>query len=103
MLDKLTDKATSILQTQRTLGANTLAFESAMHSFDFPIALWVIGRSSNVGHAANADKRLEVVCDELRSVVGNYSRLRLWKLLACSLNHDLNIRLFHLLAILYTT
>lgn len=53
------------------LWADAIAFEGFVPAFDFAIRLGVIGRSSDMGHAGDADEFLKVLGDELRPVVAD--------------------------------
>ena len=73
MLDKINDEALRIAERQRGIDPNTVALDGSVIAFQFAITLRIIGRGSDVGHAANLDEFLKINRDKLRAVVGNDS------------------------------
>ena len=69
--DIIGDHAAGIFQRQRRLAADAIALEGTMEAFDLAIALGIVRRGLDVGHAADADELLEVLGDELGAVVGD--------------------------------
>ena len=80
MVDKIGDETLRIAHRQRRIDPNTITLDGSVIAFQFAIALGIIGRSSNVGHATNLDEFLEIYRDKLRTVVGNNSRRGMGKL-----------------------
>src|SRR5207245_1147737 len=70
MPDIIGHEATRVVERQRHLDADAIAFEGFVPAFDLAVGLGIIGRGFNVGHAGDADELLEVLGDELGAVVG---------------------------------
>src|SRR5206468_1866339 len=69
--DEIGDDAAGIVERQRHVNADAIAFDSLVPAFDLAVGLRIVGRGLDVGHAGDADEHLEVLGDELRSVVGD--------------------------------
>ncbi len=76
--------------------AHALAFEGLVPAFDLAVALRIIGRGADVGHAGDAHKFLEILGDELRPVVGDDARGLVGKGFAAALDDDFDVGFFHL-------
>ena len=63
--------------------------------FDFSVRLGIVGRSSDVGHARDPNKFLEVFRNELRPVIGDDPGLCLRVKFLGALQDDLDVRLGH--------
>ena len=74
VLDVIGDDPSRVFQRQRDLGANALALDRFVEAFELAVALRIIGRSPDLGHAGDANELLEVFGDERRSVVGDDAR-----------------------------
>ena len=71
MGDVIGHDAAGIVERQRHLDADAIALEGFVPAFDLAVALRIVGRGLDVGHAGDADELLEVLGDELRAVVGD--------------------------------
>src|ERR1051326_433339 len=78
MLDVALHQTPRIFQRQGRSRPDALPFERFVPSFDFPVRLGIVRRRSDMGHAGDPNKLLEVLGDELWPVVGDDpgSRLR---------------------------
>ncbi len=74
MVDVIGHDAAGVVQRQRHLDADAVALEGLVPAFDLAVALRIVRRGSDMGHAADADELLEVLGDELRAVVGDDAR-----------------------------
>src|SRR5690242_1434447 len=77
MLDVALHQPPRIVQRQWRSRPDALSFERFVPTFDFPVRLGIVGRSSDVGHARDPNEFLEVFGNELRPVVGDDAWLRL--------------------------
>jgi len=98
MVDKITNHPLGIFECQWGFGPDGLFFEGAVITFQFAIALWIIGRAQDMGTLPEADKFLEVFGDELRPVVADDSGPGLGIGFPSALDDDLGIGLPHLWA-----
>src|SRR5450631_2391578 len=71
MRDVIGGETARVVERQRHHEADTLALDGLVKTFDLTVRLGVIGRSSDVGHAHDADELLEVLGDELWPVVAD--------------------------------
>jgi hypothetical protein len=69
-----------------------------MPALNFPVRLRVIGRRPDMRHPREPDELLEVSGDELRPIIRDDPRPRLWEILARSLEDHFDLTLCHLLA-----
>jgi hypothetical protein len=60
-----------ILFRQRCPWADAFSFERLVPTLDLAIGLRIVRRRSHMGHPGDANKLLEIPCDELRSVIGD--------------------------------
>src|SRR3984893_7457739 len=87
------DDTSSVVERERHLDADALAFEGLVPAFNLAVALGIVRRGSDMAHTGDADELLEVLGDELRSVVGddawllagNFSRA-LWMMVCTSIS-----------------
>ena len=93
VLDVAGDDPLGVLQGQGCLRPDAIALDGAMPAFDLAIALGVVGRSPHVRHAADPDEFLEVLGDELRTVVGDDPRRDAGEFLPCPLDDLLDVGL----------
>ena len=77
---------------------NAIRLERFVPTLDLAVALRIVGRCPNVGHAGHADELLEVLRDELRSVVGDDPRIGARVRFASFLHDGFNIPFLHFLA-----
>ena len=61
----------SVVQGERHEDADALALDGFVKAFELAVGLRVIGRSSHMGHAHDADELFEILGDELRPVVAD--------------------------------
>src|SRR5438132_10759144 len=71
MADVAGDQPARVFQRQGHLGADAIALEGAVEAFDLAVALRIVGRGFDMGHAADTDELFEVLGDELRPVIGD--------------------------------
>ena len=64
LFHELGNDSLAIIQGERRLWTNALALQRPVKSFQLPIALWIERAGADVGHAADANKALEVVGDD---------------------------------------
>src|SRR6266404_5888621 len=84
MGDVIGDDALGVVKGERHQDADALALDGFVEAFDLAVRLRIIGRSSHMGHAHDADELFEVLGDELRPLSlmmrgrasGNFSRAR---------------------------
>jgi hypothetical protein len=95
VFDEPADDAACIVQTQGRTRADALFLEDAMPAFDLAVALWVVRRGLDVGHAAEPNELLEITGDELGAVVGDDPRRDAGEAFAGTLNDLLDIDLGH--------
>jgi hypothetical protein len=93
MLDETLHQTPRIFQRQRRARPNVLSFERFVPTFDSSVRLRVERRSSDVRHARDPKELFEVLCDELRSVVGDDPWPRFRVLLLGSLHDDIDVGL----------
>jgi hypothetical protein len=67
--DILCHKSPGIVKRKRRLRANAFSFERLVKTFQFAVRLRIIGRCSYMGHPGQSDEFLEVLGNELWSVV----------------------------------
>jgi hypothetical protein len=83
MVDKITNHPLGIFKCEWGFGPDGLFFEGSVVTFQFAIALWVIGRTQDMGALPQADKFLEVFDNELRPVIARslrrYNRISLYR------------------------
>ncbi len=60
-----------LVEGQRHLDADAFALDGLVPAFDLAVGLGIVGRGLHVGHAGDADELLEVLGDELRTVVAD--------------------------------
>src|SRR5450759_1122448 len=72
----LLNQALRVFQRQWRSLPNAFPFQRLVPALQLSVRLWIVRRGSDVRHARDANKLLEVPSDELRSVVGDDSRLR---------------------------
>ena len=66
--------ASGVVERGGNLLADAVGLEGFVPAFDLAIGLRVVGRCLDVGHAGDADELLEILGDELGSVVGDDPR-----------------------------
>ena len=71
MVDVIGNDASGVVERERHQDADAIALEGFVPAFDLAVALGIIGRGSDMGHAGDADELLEVLGDELGAVVGD--------------------------------
>src|SRR5581483_11744798 len=71
MGDVVRDDPSRVVDRERYQDTNALAFDGFVPAFDFTVALGIIRRGLDVSHAGDANKLLEVLGNELGSVVAN--------------------------------
>jgi len=79
--DIVADYSDCIIKTGRGIGTNTLPFQALMPTFNFPVALRIIGGSFNVRHSADTDEFFEIPGNKLGGVIRNNSRTEIRKFL----------------------
>src|SRR6202161_1645270 len=92
MLDVSLHQAQRIVQRERCSGPDTLALQRLVPTLDFPIRLGIVGGSSDMRHARDANELFEVASDELRPVVRDDPRLRHRVLLLGAFENYFDIR-----------
>ena len=80
--DILLDLLFGLILAQRNLGSDAFLLDRLVVALQFSVALGIKGGSSNMGHALLANELLEVLGDELRTVVGDDPWLGFRELLA---------------------
>ena len=98
MGDEVGDDAAGVVERQRDLDADALALEGLVPAFDLAVALRIVGRGPDVGHAGDADELLEVLGDELRAVVGDDAWRDAGVSFAGALEDDFDVGFLHFLA-----
>ena len=68
------DQVAGIRQGDRRPGSETFPLNRLMPAFDLAVALRIIGRCPDVGHAGLPDKLLEILGDKLGAVIGDDPR-----------------------------
>src|SRR4029077_17481391 len=89
------NEPSSVVQAQRGRYADAACFQGFVPPLHLPVALGIIERCSHVSHATYADELLEIVGNELRSVVRNDAGTLAGKLLSGPLDDRLHLGLFH--------
>ena len=97
-MDVLLDLLVGLILAQRNLGSYAFLLDRLVVALQFSVALGIKGGSSNMGHALLANELLEVLGDELRTVVGDDPWLGLREPLAGPLHDDLHIAYMLLLS-----
>ena len=82
MRDVVGNDALRVIQRERDQDADALALDGFVEAFDLAVRLRVIGRSSDMGHAHDADELLEILGNELRPIVADDAWARIGKLFA---------------------
>ena len=72
----------------RIVRSDAFSLKRLVPAFQFAVALWVVRTGSYVRHSAMADKRFEVVRDELRTVIADDPRLDAWVFFQSGLADD---------------
>ncbi len=85
----------SIIERQRRSWPDALPFERLVPALDLPVRLWVKRRGSDVRHSGDGYELLEVLGDELRTIVRDDPGPRVWALLLRPLQDDLDGCLGH--------
>jgi len=70
VLNEVGDEATCLFDVERGSRADAVVLEGLVPALDFAVGLWVVGRGFDVGETCNANELFEVLCNELRAVVG---------------------------------
>src|SRR5271166_2716400 len=96
--DELGHDAAGLVEGQRHLDANAVAFHRFVPAFDLTVRLRVVAGGPDVGHAGAADVLLEVLGNELRSVVGDDARRDAGIGLAGALDDSFHVDFLHFLA-----
>ena len=96
--DEIIDDAACVVEGEGNEGADAIALEGFVPAFDFAVGLGVIGRGFDVGHSGDADEFLEVLGDELGSIVGDDARSDTWVTLAGSLDDGGHVGFLHFVA-----
>ena len=96
--DVIGHDAAGVIERQRGEHADAIALKRLVPAFDFAVALGIIGGGFDVGHAADADELLEVLGDELRSVVADDPRRGAGELFAGALDDGFHVAFLHFLA-----
>ena len=66
-----------MVQRQGHLDADAFTLQRLMPAFDFAVALRIVRAGLHMRHAGHTDKLLEILGDELRTIVGDDPRLGL--------------------------
>ena len=72
--DVLVDDASGVVEGQGHSKPDALALDGSVPAFELAVGLGVVGRGGDVGHTGDADELLEILGDELGSVVGDDPR-----------------------------
>ena len=86
-----------IIKGKRHAGADALSLDGGMKSLQLAVGLWIIRRRPHVRHAGVPNEFLEILGNELRTVIGDDPRPGFGVLLLGPLDNDLHILLSHLL------
>ena len=78
--DKRGDYASRLVEGARRLGTNRCHVERLMPALELPIRLRIVWRRAHMGHAGAPDELLEVLRDELRTIVRDDARRHAWVL-----------------------
>ena len=95
VLDELADESPGVFQGQRRTRTDAFFLEDAMPALDLAVALGIVRRGADVGHAAQTDELLEVPGDELGTVVGDDAGRDVGEAFPCPLHNLLDIGLGH--------
>ena len=98
ILDVVEYDATSVFERQWDLHADTVALESFVKAFNFAVGLGVIRRGLHVRHARDADELLEILGDELGTVVADEARRNVWVKFAGALDNGFHVDCLHFFA-----
>ena len=97
MRDVLCHKPPGVVKGKRRLGSDAFAFECLVEPLQLAVRLRIIRRRSDVGHARQPYELLEVLGDELRTIVRDDPGPGFREFLLGPLDDDLNVRFQHLL------
>ena len=95
MVNEVFHQAVGLLKRSWFSGPDALAFKRTVESFELAIALWIVWARTHMAETGYTNELLEVLSDELRSVITDDSRLSIRVLFKSSLHDDLDVRLFH--------
>ena len=98
MVDVIGHDAAGVVERQRHLDADAFALEGLVPAFDLAVGLRIVGRGFDVGHAGDADELLEVLGDELGTVVGDDARLGVGVGFAGALDDGFHVGFLHFFA-----
>lgn len=87
-----------VVEREWSADADAFALESFVPTFDLAVGLGVVRRRSHMGHACDANEFLEILGDELWSVVGDDAWSDAWKKFASSLEDDFDLGFLHCFA-----
>jgi hypothetical protein len=92
------NQASGVFQGQRHLDADTLAFDGLVIAFELAVGLGIIRRSTDMGHAGDADEFFEVLGDELGSVVADDAWVFAGELFSGALQDRFHVDFLHFFA-----
>lgn len=97
VIDILSHHSAGFVNRQRHSRADALSLDGLMEAFQFAIGLRIKRRNPHVGHSGGADELLEILRDELRTIVGDDSWSRLGEPLPSPLEDDFHVTLQHVI------
>jgi len=86
------------VKRQRHFGPDAFMFDGLVETFQFAVALRVVGRCPHMGHPCHPDKFFEVLGYELGTIVRNNPRGGMREVLSGSLQDYFNVSFGHCLA-----
>ena len=98
MEDIIGHDAAGIIEGQGHEYTDTFAFDGFVPAFNLAVALGIIRRCLDMGHAGDADELFEVLGDELGSVVADDAGLGVGVGFAGALDDGFHVRFLHFLA-----
>jgi hypothetical protein len=98
MEDIIGNEASGVVERQGDHDTDALALEGLVPAFLFAVGLRIVGGGFDVGHAGDTDELLEVLGDELGSVVGDDAWRNARVSLAGALDDGFHVRFLHFLA-----
>jgi len=96
--DEIGNDLACVVEREGDLDADAIAFEGFVPAFDLAVGLWVIGRSPHMSHAGDADEFLEVLGDELGSVVADDAWRDAGEFFTCPLDDGFHVDFLHFFA-----
>ena len=98
MTNVLIDRPACILNRLNLGHTDAISFDCAVVTLDLAVALRVVRRRFHMRHSCDPNELFEVPRNELRTVVGDDSRLRFGVLFTGSLQNHFHAGFFHFLA-----